>query len=131
MENSSDAGERKRILIAEGSTFMYIMLTSVLEKTGFEVIGNAKQSNEAITKCKELSPDILLMDIALEGDSIEAIREIANNNPSIVVIALIEESWENMPDIIVEAVRAGARGYIRKPISPEEMKKRIEGALGS
>lgn len=119
----------KKVLIADESTFMRIMLTTVLERLDFEVVGNTKNGKEAVDKYMELKPDIVFVDPALEGmDGIEVTRTIVKENPSAAVIMLIAESMD-VPDIIVEAVRAGASGYVRKPISTGEIEAGIESAL--
>jgi two-component system chemotaxis response regulator CheY len=122
--------KREKVLVAERSTFMRIMVTTALEKLGFEVLGTAKDGEDAVAKYMELKPDIALVDIGLEGiDGIEVTRRIVQDDPAAVVIMLIIESTD-IPDIIVEAVRAGAKGYIKKPLSEAEIEKRISGALG-
>lgn len=121
--------KREKMLIADGSTFMRIMLTTALKKLGFNVLGTAKDGNEAVDKYKELKPDVALVDIALDGiDGIEVTRRIVEVDPSAVVIMLIAEA-PDIPDIIVEAVRAGAKGYMQKPVSEVEIERRISGAL--
>lgn len=121
--------KKQKVLIADGSTFMRIMLTTALETLDFEVVGTAKNGMEAVDKYMELKPDIVLVDVALQVmDGIEVTRTIANQNPSAAVIMLIAESADN-PDIIVESVRAGASGYMRKPVSAEEIEKSVESAL--
>ncbi len=120
--------ESQRVLIAAGSTFMRIMLETALKRLGFEVVGTAKDGAKAVASYKELKPDILLVDVSLPGtDGIEVTRIISNENPSAVVIMLIDESTDN-PTIIVDAVRAGASGYMRKPISAEEIESSIQSA---
>jgi two-component system chemotaxis response regulator CheY len=120
---------REKIVVAEGSTFCRVMLTSALEKLDFKVIGMAKDGEDAVAKYRALKPDIMLVDIALGGlDGIEVTRRIVNEEPSAVVIMLIDESAD-MPELIVEAVRAGAKGYLRKPLTESEIGKRISGAL--
>jgi len=121
--------ERKKVLIADGSTFMRIMLAMALEKGDFEVVGEAKTGKEAIDKCVELKPDVMLVDVALEEkDGIEVTRAAVIENPSVVVIMLITESASS-PDVIIEAVRAGALGYIKKPLTAEEIEACIKDAL--
>lgn len=108
---------------------MRIMLTTALENLGFEVVGAVKNGMEAVDKYMELKPDIVLVDPALDGtDGIEVTRTIVNENPSAAVIMLIAEATD-IPAIIVEAVRAGASGYMRKPLSADEIEKSIESAL--
>ena len=121
--------ERKKVLIADGSTFMRIMLAMALEKGDFEVVGEAKNGKEAIDKYVELKPDIMLVDVALEEkDGFEVTRTVVNENPSAVVIMLITESASS-PEVIIEAVRAGALGYIKKPLTAEEIEMCINDAL--
>ena len=116
-------------MIADGSTFMRIMLAMALERSDFEVVGEAKNGREAIDKYKGLKPDVMLVDVALEEkDGIEVTRAVVNDNPSVVVIMLISESV-NSPRVIVEAVRAGALGYIKKPLTAEEIEMSIKDAL--
>jgi len=120
--------ESQRILIAAGSTFMRIMLETALKRLGFEIVGTVKDGMAAVASYKELKPDIVLVDASLPGTgSIEVTRIISNENPSAVVIMLIDESTDN-PNIIVGAVRAGASGYMRKPISAEEIESSIQSA---
>lgn len=114
-----ETGERKRkkVLIAEGSAFERVMLTTALEKLDFEVVGTAKDGKEAVDEYKELKPDIVLVDAELKGmDGIEVTRIIANQTPSAFVIVLINKSL-HLEDIAIEAVRAGAKGYLMKPLS--------------
>jgi two-component system chemotaxis response regulator CheY len=120
----------QKILIAEKSTFLRVILTTALEKLGFQVVGSAKDGEEAIDKYHELKPDITLVDIELDGiDGIDVARKITAEEPAAVVLMVLDETVDT-PDIIVEAVRAGAKGYIRKPLSETEIVKRISGALG-
>ena len=120
--------ESQRVLIAAGSTFMRIMLETALKRLGFEVVGTAKDGAKAVDSYRELKPDIVLVDVSLPGtDGIEVTRIISNENPSAVVIMLIGEPKDN-PEIMVDAVRAGASGYMRKPISAEEIESSIQSA---
>jgi len=115
----------QRVVIAAGSTFMRIMLETALKKLGFEVVGTAKDGMGAVASYKELKPDIVLVDVALpETDGIEVTRMISDADPSAVVIMLIDESTDKS-DMLVDAVRAGASGYMRKPISAEEIESSI------
>ncbi|GAH61425.1 unnamed protein product [marine sediment metagenome] len=118
-----------RVLIADSSTFIVIMLTTVLEKLGFEVVGTAKDGKEAIDKYMKLKPDVMLVDAALEDiEGIEATRIIETENSSSIVILMVAESSDT-PDLIVKAVKAGIKGYLRKPLSAEEVEARIGGVL--
>lgn len=117
--------EKTKILLADSSTFTRILLTNVLETLRFEVVGVARDGREALDKFAQHSPDIALIDLALEGiDGIEVVRALTTQDPSAAIALLIPERMDD-PDIIVEAVRAGARAYIKKPLSGEEINKRL------
>ncbi len=121
--------EKVKILLADSSTFTRILLANALETLGFEVVAIAKNGIEALEKFAQYSPDIALIDLALEGiDGIGVIRALTTDNPSAAVALLMPENMDD-PDVIVEAVRAGAKAYIKKPTSGEEMKERLTKLL--
>ena len=121
--------EKTKILLADSSTFTRILLANALETLGFEVVAIAKDGREALDKFAQHSPDIALIDLALEGiDGIDVIRALTTDNPSAAVVLLIPEKMDD-PDVIVEAVRAGAKSYISKPTSGEEIKRRLANLL--
>ena len=121
--------EKIKILIADSSTFTRIILSNALEALGFEVIAIAKNGREALDMYSEYSPDIALIDLELEGvDGISVIRTLSEHYPSAAVALMLPENKDD-PDVIVEAVRAGAKAYIKKPTSGEEVKKRLANLL--
>lgn len=120
-----------KVMVVAGSLYMRIMLTGVLKKLGFNVVGTARKSEEVQDRYRNLKPDIVLVDITSGGDengSIELVRRIVSDDPSAQVFALVDESSEE--DIIVKAVRAGAKGFIRKPLCEAEIEIGISGAFG-
>ena len=121
--------EKIKILLADSSTFTRILLANALETLGFEVVAIAKDGREALDKFAQHSPDIALIDLKLEGiDGIGVIRALTTDNPSAAVALLMPENMDD-PDVIVEAVRAGAKAYIKKPTSGEEIKARLTKLL--
>jgi DNA-binding NarL/FixJ family response regulator len=117
--------EKTKILLADSSTFTRIILANALETLGFEVVAIAKDGREALDMYAQYSPDIALIDLVLEGiDGIDVVRALTTQNPSAALALLIPENMDD-PDVIVEAVRAGAKSYIKKPTSGEEIKKRL------
>ena len=121
--------ERIKLLLADSSTFTRIILSNALEAIGFEVVDIAKDGREALEKFTQHSPDITLIDLDLEGiDGIAVVRTLTTQNPSAAVALLIPEGKDD-PDVIVEAVRAGAKAYIKKPTSGEEIKGRLTKLL--
>jgi len=121
--------EKTKILLADSSTFTRIMLANALETLGFAVVAIAKDGREALDKFTQCSPDIALIDLALDGiDGIAVVRALTAHDPSAAVALLMPENMDD-PDVIVEAVRAGAKAYIKKPTSGEEIKRRLDNLL--
>jgi len=119
-----------KILLADSSTFTRILLSNALETLGFEVVAVAKNGTEALKMFAQYFPDITLVDLKLDGTGgIDVIRALTKDNPSVAVVLLMPENMDD-PDIIVEAVRAGAKAYMKKPTSGEELKKRLTKLMG-
>jgi len=117
--------EKIKVLLADSATFTRILLANALETLGFEVVAVAKDGREALEYFAQYSPDIALIDLKLDGiGGIDVIRALTKDNPSAAAVLLMPENMDD-PDIIVEAVRAGARSYMKKPTSGEEMKERL------
>jgi DNA-binding NarL/FixJ family response regulator len=104
-------------------------LHHLLEKEkDLEVVGEAGDGQEAIGKVRELSPDIVVMDINMPNlDGIEATRQILSESPDTRVVALSVHSSKRF---VRDMFQAGAAGYILKESVPEEMIKGIRTVLG-
>lgn len=101
-------------------------LRSVLETDDeIEVIGEARSGEDAISQIPSSSANIVLMDVKLPGiDGIEALRELLRIKPSLMIIVLTSFGGEH----VVRAVEAGAKGYLLKGISGQELIKAIYDA---
>lgn len=122
--------EKPKVLVADDSVFMRTMLKSHLESLNFDVVSTAKNKQETIEKCEKAEPDIVLVDIGIaEADDFSVVKAIRECRGSSCIVVMVPEQ-ENMPEVIVEAVRAGAGAYIKKPISPQDLKLRLSGATG-
>lgn len=85
----------------------------------FQVIGTAASGGAAIDLCAETKPDVALMDVKLQGlNGIEATREIAKVSPSTRVLVL---SMHDNQDTVMDAVAAGAAGFLPKNVDREEL----------
>ena len=117
----------RRILIVEDEPIVAINLHEQLEDLGYQPVGPAASGEAAITLAGELRPDLVLMDIQLEGDldGIAAAREIRKRFqiPSLIVSAFSEDAT------LERAKLAEPLGYILKPIKGRELKANIEMAL--
>jgi two-component system, chemotaxis family, chemotaxis protein CheY len=116
-----------RILIADDASFMRASLKYILENAKHEVVGMAKGGQEAIDLYGRLQPDLLTLDILMEGmDGIAALREIRKKFPDakvIMVTALGQEQFQE------DARKLGAAGYIRKPFKMQEVVHELQRVL--
>ena len=107
-----------RILIVDDHAILRGGLVSLLSTTDdLEVVGEAENGQEAVRLAEELEPDVVLMDLSMPGmNGVEATALIRAQDPSIsilVLTSLADRSW------IMEAVEAGADGYLLKHAEPE------------
>lgn len=110
-------------MIVDDSLIMVSNLTLMITEMGHEVVGTARSGSEAVTKFKKLHPDIVTMDITM-GDisGIEAVEKIMDINPDAIIIMITSHGQEKM---VLDAINAGAKGYLLKPIKNENLKKVI------
>ena len=93
---------------------------------GIEVVGEAADGDAAVTAAERLSPDVVLMDIMMpEMDGVEALRRIAESRPQTRVVMLTSYADERRA---LEAVDAGASGFLLKDASPRDVVSAIRAA---
>ena len=109
----SSASRRIRVLLVDDHSIVKDGLRVMLEQSGeYEVVGQAKDGEEAVKAVSELSPDVVLMDVMMPNkDGVEACREIMESAPDTRVIMLTASTEE---DAVIEAFAAGATGYLQK-----------------
>ncbi len=113
-----------KLLVVDDSLFMRQMLKNILPKDKFEVVGEGATGREALAKYKELSPDIVTMDITMpDMDGIAAVKEILKINKDAKVIMC---SAMGQKPMIKEALEAGAKDFIIKPFDKDKAIKIIE-----
>ncbi|NLP13935.1 MAG: response regulator [Clostridium sp.] len=118
----------KRILIVDDAAFMRMMIKDILTKNGYEVAGEAENGIRAIDKYKELSPDLVIMDITMpELDGIEAVKEIKKINSESKIIMCSAMGQQAM---VIESIQAGARDFIVKPFQAERVVEAVKKVLG-
>ncbi|RII36350.1 response regulator [Clostridium chromiireducens] len=113
----------KKVLIVDDAVYMRLSLKEILERNGFEVIGDAENGIEAINKYKMLSPDIVTMDITMpEMDGVQALTEIKkiDSNAKVVMISAMGQE-----SIVRESIMNGAKGFIVKPFKEENVIKSL------
>ena len=115
----STAG-RIRVMVVDDHPIMRNGLRDTLEASGrFEVVGQAKDGEEAVSTVEGIEPDVIVMDVIMPNmDGIDACREIMELLPKTRVLMLTASTEE---DAVIEAVAAGATGYLQKYSRPEEL----------
>lgn len=108
---------KDKVLVVDDSSFMRLMLGNILhESPELEVAGMATNGLEAVKMCQELDPDVVLMDITMEEyDGLYAIRRIMKEMPTPIVV--LSALGNTHPEIVFEALEAGACDFIHKPIN--------------
>ena len=113
------------VLIVDDSKFMRAVVRGEVERNGYQVVGEAECSDEAVAKFKELRPDVTTMDITMTIDGhtigrssngIEAIKQIREIDPDakiLVVSAMGQKCY------VIEAIEAGAKDFVVKPFNEE------------
>src|ERR1700722_16555104 len=108
-----------RVLLADDQALLRPTFRLLIDSTpDMEVLGEATTGDEAVALCRTERADIVLMDIRMpELDGIEATRRIMADDDLAQVKILILTTFET-EDLIVEALRAGASGYLGKDVEP-------------
>ncbi len=118
----------KNILICDDAAFMRMMIKDILSKNGYNVAGEAENGLKAVEKFKELSPDLVLMDITMpEMDGIAALKEIRKLDAGAKVIMCSAMGQQAM---VIESIQAGAKDFIVKPFQQDRVLEAVKKVVG-
>jgi DNA-binding NarL/FixJ family response regulator len=114
-----------RVLVVEDyERFRRFVCSMLVKRQDFEIVGEATDGLEAVHKTEELRPDLVLLDIGLPGlNGIEAARQILALVPECKIVFL---SQEDSAEVVQEAFRLGARGYVVKTQAASELLPAME-----
>jgi two-component system, NarL family, response regulator DevR len=114
-----------RILLVDDHEVVRLGLKALLSRhPRFEIVGEASTADEALNKARVQKPDVVVMDVRLPGKSgIDATREIVAALPETRVIILTSFADD---DLLMDAVAAGATGYVLKQIGSDDLVKSLE-----
>jgi len=91
-----------------------------------ELVGEAENGEQAVVRAKALKPDVILMDLMMPGmDGVTATRTIRECNPAVQIIALTSFQED---ELVQNAIKAGAIGYLMKNVSVRELEAAIRSA---
>lgn len=120
--------QRIRILVADDHPVVRKGLQSCLARQErLRIVGEAANGDEALQKCRELMPDVVLMDISMPRMNGLAVTEVLRKEaPNLKVLIL---SVHSNRDYIFRVIQAGAHGYVSKEAPPEELLRAIESVF--
>ena len=126
--SSGESPDTIRVLIADDAPLfrrgLYVVLST---EPNIEVVAEAENGEEAISKAEECAPDVVLMDVRMPRvNGIDAARAIRDSSPSTKIIMLTVSDED---DDLYEAIKAGANSYLLKEVSVEEVPEAIRAVV--
>ena len=113
-----------RIVVAEDETLIRMDLVEMLRESGYDVVGEATNGNEAIALVEELKPDLAILDVKMPVlDGISAAEKIISLSPVLMLTAFSQR------DLVERARDAGAMAYVVKPFTINDLMPAIEIAI--
>lgn len=115
---------RIRVLVADDHAVVREGIRNVLATThGFDIAGEAGGGAEAVRLAAECEPDVVLLDVSMpDGGGLEVIGDLRRAAPDARVLIL---SVHDEAEYVLQGVRAGAHGYLRKDSSPAELREAV------
>ena len=112
-----------RVIIADDHAMVREGIKSVLERAGFEVVGEASSGTEVLPLAEQVQPDVAVLDITMPGETgLQAAAKLRQALPHIRVLIL---SMYDNSEYVLESVRAGAHGYLLKDGAAQELANAI------
>jgi len=116
-----------KVLIIDDASFMRLSLKSMLERNGFEVVGEAENGEIGVVKYKEIKPDIVTMDVTMpKMDGVQTLKLIREYDPKARVVMVTAMGQEQ---IVKQAVLSGAKSFIVKPFKEDRLVETLNKVL--
>jgi len=115
-----------RVLIADDQDLVRDGFRLILETADIEVIGEARDGREAVYLARRRTPDVVLMDVRMPGmDGLQATRELAGPEVTDPIAVLILTTFD-LDEYVLEALRAGASGFLLKDAGRDQLIAAVE-----
>lgn len=115
------------VVLVENEDLVRASVRKILERSGFSVRAEAATAQEGVEAALRERPDICLVDVRLPGgDGIEVARELTRSAPATAVVML---SASEGHDDLIDAIRAGAAGYLLKGMDPKRLAHALQGVV--
>ena len=109
----------KTVLIVDDSSLMRRIIRHIVIKNGYDVIGEANNGRLGVEKYKELSPDIVTMDLVMDDmNGLEALKLIIEENPKANVI-MVSSMGQDV--VVRDAILTGAKNFLLKPFDETQV----------
>lgn len=115
-----------RVVLADDHARLRGLIREALEAGGCAVAAEAATADEAVRLTEEHRPDVVLLDIHMPGNGIQAAREITRRMPEVKAVMLTQSAEE---DDLFDSLLAGASGYLLKDTDPQELPAALRGVL--
>jgi two-component system chemotaxis response regulator CheY len=116
--------EALNIMVVDDSHISVKKLSKVIEELGHTVVQVARTGKEAVEKYDRVNPDLVTMDITMpDMNGIEATRQIRSKYKDALILMVTSHGQEQM---VMDAIEAGAKGYILKPFKKNKLAESIE-----
>jgi DNA-binding NarL/FixJ family response regulator len=125
-DEPTDEEARMRVLLVDDHDLFRTGLRNLLEEQGVEIVGEAGDGAQAVRLVRELAPDVVVMDLNMPGvTGVEATRQVTTAAPltRVVVLTISDQDGD-----VLDAILAGACGYLMKDASIEELMAGIRAA---
>lgn len=116
-----------KVMVVDDSVIAVRKLVAMIEGLGHRVVVTANNGDAGLEAYRTVQPDLVTMDIAMpDMDGVEATRRITKEFPQARIIMITSHGQERM---VIDALDAGALGYVLKPIRPHKLEEMIDKVL--
>ena len=124
-----DTMKKARLLIVDDAKYIHDMIRDMLDGDRYEIVGNAENGEEAIVLYNKLNPDIVIMDMVMEGmDGLTATKKIIKYDPDAIILVISASSYSKH---IKDVIEAGAKQHLWKPFMVNYLVKTVEKLLSN